>query len=303
MGGNTQQTPAKDVLRGALAAQMRLIDLAIHALVNGHGVTEHEKLSQAQSVVNTVSLMLQAMGTSIHSLIRLTDELGMSVRDCFGIARSIAETGINVAYIIAGGNHMAEKAQRHALQKGFRDLHRQGEMGGFGFSVLWNGPIPDPKDIPGLQEALAEFSTSKGREKDWTDDNLGARIDCIRKKFGNMTVGISGAAASIYRHSSEILHGSYFGTTYFWTGGVNRPTNREAYDALFFSHFVAAFTAAFFSTHGVLEIIAKEFGQDELKKANNDLFHLVARHCNSGDLDLGVDGLAALPFGWAAYIE
>jgi len=227
----------------------------------------------------------------------------MSVRDCFGIARSISETGINVAYIIAGGNSMAERAQRHALQKGFRDLQRQGEMGGFGFSVLWNGPIPDPKDVPGLQEALAEFSTSKGREKDWTDDNLSARIALIRNKFGYAALSLSGAATSIYRHSSEILHGSYFGTTFFWTGGVNRPTNREEAGALFFTHFVAAFTAAFFSTHGVLEIIAKEFGQEELKKANKDLFRLVAQHCMSGDLDRGADGLAPLPSGWAARFE
>ena len=118
----------KDVLRKFLTEQTHLLDMTIHSIMTGTEVQKKDNLAASQLVVDTVSLMIQGLGVSCHSIVRLTDKLDMSIRDCFTIARSIVEGGVNVANIIAGGNDIAERAQRHALQKAYRDIDRRGKL-------------------------------------------------------------------------------------------------------------------------------------------------------------------------------
>lgn len=84
----------------------------------------------------------------------------MGIRDCFGIARSVRDGAVNVAYIVAAGNDAADRARRHALQKGYRDLHRKDPTGTV--EVLSKN-IPPVEDVPGLASALAEFHQEERR--------------------------------------------------------------------------------------------------------------------------------------------
>ncbi|RIV84381.1 hypothetical protein D2V17_11840 [Aurantiacibacter xanthus] len=58
-------------------------------------------------------LMLQAVGVSVQSVLALTQERTMAIRDGFGIARSTVETAINAAFISVQGDAMGERAIRH----------------------------------------------------------------------------------------------------------------------------------------------------------------------------------------------
>lgn len=270
---NANASELTEKLRALLTKQTRVIDLAIHALVTGEGVEKSDELRQQKEVVDVILMLMQGMGVSCHSLVKLTDPLDMAIRDCFGIARSICETGINVAYIVTGGVEKARRARQHALQKAYRDASRTGKLGGISFKLTVAGKLPEPDEIPELREALDAFTTRKGHElTDWTPDNIDARLKLIGEKFKGANVSLAGSFFSIYRHASEILHGSFFGVVHFWTSNGQPLRSREQAEQWFATnHFVAVFSAAFFACQGVIEVIEQQFGIPSLKAANSEL--------------------------------
>jgi hypothetical protein len=264
----------KEVLRSYILAQTRILDFTIHSLSTGEGIEDKDALEARRDVVSTILLMIQAMGISCHSIHKLTAEFDMSIRDCLSIARSIAETAVNVSYIIAGGTKTATSARRHALSKSYRDMERSGSLGSFKFRVEISGSKPDPSTIDGMKEALAEFTNANGREiRDWTPDNLDRRIDLIRQTFGDVALNFAGSNIAIYRHASEIIHGTYFGVVFFWTGGLGKAaTNRREFEYLYLTnHFLMVFMAVFFGVMGVIEIISAAFKIPTLLSASNEL--------------------------------
>lgn len=71
------------------------------------------------------------------------------VRDCFVLARTIFETSVNFCFISAGGKDVAERAKRHALQKSFRDLSRELEIGNQKLQIHWQGKVDPCRTSPG----------------------------------------------------------------------------------------------------------------------------------------------------------
>ena len=263
----------KDVLRAYIERQTELIDMALHALTTGEGIERLDVFESEKDVVDTIWMMTQSMGASCHSILKLTAELDMSIRDSLGIARSIVEIGVNIAYILAGGTEIAQRAQRHAMQKTFRDLARQGSVGSIGFELSRTDPLPDPKKIPELEAALEEFTSSKGHEvRDWTADNLDKRIKLISEKFGKSGIGFAGATIAVFRHGSEILHGTYFGVVHFWTAGMTRVTTKSEAEYLILSHLISTVTAVFFTVNGVVDVIDKKYKIPHLSEANKAVF-------------------------------
>ncbi|MBF0268633.1 MAG: hypothetical protein HQL44_08570 [Alphaproteobacteria bacterium] len=273
--------------------------MALHKITSVEGGGSKE----LTSTVRVASMLLQAIGVSVHSLVKLTATLDMGIRDCFGIARSISEGCLNIAYILAEGEDAANKAIRHAFQKNYRDLKREGEFGGFRFLVGVAGEIPSPASVPGLEDSLKEFSDKKGRGKGWTEKSVEDRLSSVRNRFGRKGIGLFGAVLSIYRHSSEILHGSFSGVSYFWTGGDSLPKNREEVDALFLSHFISVFGAAFSAISDVLDVIAAEYNLPELKRANAEQLNLLENIITSDELDAALSrkGKALHPIAKLAY--
>lgn len=109
---------------------------------------------------------------------------------------------------------MAERAIRHAQQKMHRNLNRESKIGKQIFKVVFSGK-DDFSDARQLKESLNEFTSKKGREKDWTDLNIEQRIEVIGKAFGDSVLGHLHFSKFLnYRYASEILHGTHFGTCY-----------------------------------------------------------------------------------------
>lgn len=240
--------------RALLGAQARALDAIIHDL---HLLDPDMDLP----AIRIPLLMLQAVGVSIHSILALTQIRDMAIRDGFGIARSAVETSVNAAYIAVGGEPLADQAVRHMRQKRWRDLNRKADIGGTSFTVSRYIGLT-ANDLPGLPEALQEYTNKRGGEvRDWTTASIEMRIAAISERCKRAGLCFGAAIFAVYRPSSELLHGTYYGVNYFWQGSREQPArNRAAFDNLWLlEHFVTLLSAVFFGASGAVDAIAEVF--------------------------------------------
>jgi len=219
-------------LRSALAKHVRLLDGLIAALIQHKSATalRSEEEAVPGELGSVLAPMLQAAGSSSGTLISLSKAPGLHTRDCYTIARSIVEVSINACFIIAEGPAAAERAMRHARQKSYRDLKRESVVGD---NIIWlfHTGASDPENIEGLREAIDEFTSAAGREKGWTDLSVDARMARVGSRFGESVITpLHWARFAVYRHSSEILHGTLFGALYFFGHTTpKRPSSVEEF--------------------------------------------------------------------------
>ncbi|GAB1582632.1 DUF5677 domain-containing protein [Phyllobacterium phragmitis] len=255
----TGDTPTLDAFhekgRELLYLQMRNIDALIHELAppqaNGGKI-------EVDNDIRIIVWMLQAIGVSINSVLKLTESRDMSIRDCFGIARSAAETAVNIAFIAVSDPAVTERAIQHMRQKRWRDLKRTGRIGKRNFSVSRKIKA-SITDFPGLEDALAEFTTKKGSEiRDWTPETIEQRIGIIEQKSEKAGLLLASSIFSIYRPSSELLHGTFYGVNYFWQGSRDEPvTSREAFEHLWMhDHFITLLSSLLFAVSGAIYAVA-----------------------------------------------
>lgn len=212
--------------------------------------------------------ILYMAAISANSLLTLTEEANLSVRDCFPIARSIVESAINAAFILAKGPEAADRAIRHARQKSYRDLARSWNVGNTAIEMRWTGEVP-PDERAELEALVAEFTDARGREMDWSDESLRQKLVVIEENFSSdAALLLNGAAFLIYRVASEVTHGSYFGALFFW--GMTRPRRRSARrdeDRLIVlnNHRGEVLAAAIHALAAALECFADHLGDSDLK--------------------------------------
>jgi hypothetical protein len=167
----------------------------------------------------TVGLTMAGIWDSCFALGVLLEN--KRTRDAYVAARTIYLTMVNTCFICAQGEKAAERAIRYLKQKSLRDLDRQFRRNEMKFAVKYSG-LPDslPEDV---KEVLSEFTSRKGREiRSWTPESVEKQLEYIDSRFGSAvgSVLMYGFIA-IYRHASEIAHGSLFGA--MWAMGVTEP--------------------------------------------------------------------------------
>ncbi len=205
------------VSRRVLTGMIRIIDSIIAGAI-GHPSAPPgllEGFSKRPATQRVLPAMLQALGSSSNTLLRLSDEPGLQSRDCFSICRSIVELSVNVCYICAEGEIAALRAERHAQQKAVRDLDRKSSIGDqtihLRFAATEAAKMPE-----GLKKSMDEFTSSSGREKGWIDLSIDARCESIGEALGaKILTPLHWARFAVYRHSSEILHGTFFSAVFF----------------------------------------------------------------------------------------
>jgi hypothetical protein len=216
------------------------------------------------------AILLHMAAISGRSVLVLTEEVGLEVRDCFPIARSIVEACINAAYILAKGPGTALRAVRHAQQRGYRDLEREWSIGTTRIGVRWSGEIPEAVHEE-MQRVVSEFTDRRGRELDWTSDNLRSRLQVIAERFPHgSSILLSTAAFMIYRTASEVSHGSLFGALYFWGLTCPRARERDVGDEFartLDDHRFEVLIASIQSLGGAIECFAETIGADEVREA------------------------------------
>lgn len=159
-----------------------------------------------------IPLLYSVVDTS--SSLSLLAQAG-KVRDSFVLSRTAFETIVNVCFILAKGDFAAKRAKQHAIQKSYRDLDRRLDINGQTLHLKWEGK-PNLERDSELQSALAEFTNKKEREiTSWTPETVQEQISAIDIRYGkNISANLQFALMSIYRHASEIAHGTFFGALF-----------------------------------------------------------------------------------------
>lgn len=261
-------------MRRILGAQTRLIDLCLHRLKEIRDGKTPLPTGTSRKVFDVTLTMIHVTGVSAHSILKLTEEIGLQARDGYPIARSIIEAVINIGFIMAEGDSAAELADRHAKQKAFRDLKRTSSVAGHTVTVGWSGKL-SPEDEAHLASTATEFTTKAGRERRyWTDKSLENRLEVIAGRFGHrvMTM-LHPAMLMIYRHASEIVHGTYFSALFFW--GVTRPGQKPAtadgLRVIMGNHQLAVLLGVILANTALLDCAGQYFGFTDLNKGADEL--------------------------------
>lgn len=148
------------------------------------------------------------------------------MRDCYVISRMIFDHVLNLGYFGVKGSEAVKKALIHYHQKSYRDLDRKIEIKDlkFGIGIQNIDRVPINKK---LKEALEYFTNTKGSEiRSWTEENVFKKIELIREKYGEevgMMLIIN--LFFIYRYSSEIIHGTLFGSLF--SRGMTKPEQEQ----------------------------------------------------------------------------
>jgi len=250
-------------VKALIEVELHLLNLSLFIADKGSAVFNGHELKSCltESVRGVVIAMSLAAGQSLTTVLDSSNKRGIPVRDSFPVARCAVEALINAAYVLSGGDKVAERAIRHAQQKAFRELDRSYGRGEFTFRIK-AVEIPDLHQDTQLRKALDEFTSKQGKEKNWTDDSVPMRIEKIGQTLGVVPASnFLGAYSLVYSDSSEIIHGSLFGIQKFYRGDAKSPTTVDEFRALTAGHIEGILFAAFLALNGYLSTycISQEF--------------------------------------------
>ncbi|WP_155524300.1 DUF5677 domain-containing protein [Burkholderia sp. PAMC 28687] len=158
---------------------------------------------------------LDAIQESASSLRILVSH--QALRDSYVIARVIYETAINSCFLLTDPAKLSVRAQVHAKQKTLRNLVRKIEIAGTPLFEFKNRNADELMREPTNMRWLEEFTSKSGREiTSWTNENVQQRLEAVYLTFGaEITRGLA-FGLLLYRHASEIAHGTLYGTLFSW---------------------------------------------------------------------------------------
>lgn len=143
--------------------------------------------------------------------------LQLKLRDSYVIARVIYETAVNACFLLTDPDALALRAGIHAKQKALRNVVRAIELAG---ERIFEFKLEGAQELlgdPQHQEWLREFTSKSGREiTSWTPENVQQRLEAAYLKFGAEDARGLALGLLIYRHASEIAHGTLYGTLFSW---------------------------------------------------------------------------------------
>lgn len=173
----------------------------------------------------TSTFLAMGAGQSIESLLRISKQHGIPVRDAYPIARSAVESFVNASYLLCEKNEVADRAIRYIDYAAWRHHNRKFGSGEFSIEVRSD---PDPEST--LSNRFPEFA-GKGNGS-WTKLDVPSRIRRIGELAGRRAGSrLLAAYGLIYSLSSEVIHGSPFGASYFYSAHLNDQQSTEAFVA------------------------------------------------------------------------
>ena len=197
--------------------------------------------------------------------------------DCFVLARSIFETIVNTCFLCARGIDMVKRAQRHAMQKSYRNLERSLIINGRKIAVFWPGREL-LKECDELKAALKEFTDKRGREITlWTPETTKEKITQIDAKYGKAcSSGLQSGLFGIYRDASDITHGTFFGALILL--GATQPKKLPAgTDEIFAEQrkqICMILVLLSLAINSLIHILAQEFSLGNLKEESDEIEQL-----------------------------
>lgn len=216
----TEQLPLLDSLKGLALLQQEFIRIALYVASQGTATFEGETLActLGDKQRRVSSMLAMAAGQSMATISRMAGVRGIPVRDAYPIARSAVESFVNASFLLAESDEVAERAIRYISFAHRRQTNRTFGSGNFSITVR------SEKDC---QKTLVnEYPDFSGKDKSsWTQLDVPSRIrrvgECAGKGPGSRLLAAYGLVYSI---SSEIIHGSPYGVSFFFSPKVMGET-------------------------------------------------------------------------------
>lgn len=214
-----------DELRGLGLLQLELLRVALHLASEGSIDFEGEKLicviGDKQRRISTMLAM--AAGQSMNTVLQMAKLRGIAVRDAYPIARSTVETFVNAAYLTVESEQIADRAIRYIDYAAWKQHNRR--IGSGEFSLIVKS---DPNAEETLSSKFPEFA-GKGMNS-WTTLDVPSRIRRVGELSGKRAGSrLLAAYGLVYSLSSEVIHGSPYGASYFYTGRTHGAVTTEAF--------------------------------------------------------------------------
>lgn len=211
-------------LRAVIADQQELLQLCLYVMTQGPVQYKWQLLSNGLDAdkIRTAAGVAMGAGQSMNTLVKLSEEKGVMVRDMYGIARTVVEGFINAAFFVTQPVDVAQRALRHVEYATWKHHNRIIGSGEMMFAV---NSDEDPKKT--LQYRFPEFA-GKGQGS-WTTLDAPNRIDRIGKEVRAAGGAFLGAYGMVYAVSSEIIHGSVYGMSYFFSSHTKDRTSPESF--------------------------------------------------------------------------
>jgi hypothetical protein len=235
--------------------QLGLLNLVLYLISKGPAEFQGVEIacSLPQSKAKATALLAMGAGQSVKTLLNISHWRGIPVRDMYPIARSSVESFVNAAFVAVENESVAKRACDYIPYAAWKNMNRRVGSGRFSLEISVGPSSSDDRE--------AEFSEFIGKGNGtWTKLDTPSRIRRVGELGGSRAgARLLASYALIYGLSSEIIHGSPFGVSYFFSAhsdsglsldAFERATEKQVED-IFVAvlHAVAGFLCAFFSTN------------------------------------------------------
>jgi hypothetical protein len=214
---DTQAITVKE-LRSIIAAQQELLRIALYMMTQGPIAFGGQELkcSLEEDQVRASCAVAMGAGQSLNTILKLSVDQGIGVRDLYPIARSVVEGFLNAAFFVTEPVDTSRRALEHRHFAAWK--HHNRIIGAGDFMIAIGAPNPKIE----AAKLFPEFA-EKGQDS-WTSLNAVDRINKIGKVTKASGGALIGAYAAIYAVSSEIIHGSVYGISHFFNAHVREQT-------------------------------------------------------------------------------
>lgn len=252
-------------LRTIIAGQQELLRLALYLMSQGpitYADTEL-KCALAEDQARATATVAMGAGQSLNTIMKLSEGEGIVVRDLYPIARSVIEGFINAAFFVT---QPVEVSQRALAHRHFAAWKHHNRIIGSGEFMIALG-VQDPKAQ--AAELFPDFA-EKGKES-WTSLDAVSRISKIGKVVSASGGALIGAYSGIYAVSSEVIHGSVYGMSYFFSAHRKEETV-EAFRVATVEQVIEILIAVSHASSGFISAFAVVQKLSHLVLAEHDMF-------------------------------
>lgn len=262
-------------LRTIIAGQQELLRIALYLMSQGPIRYADTELIcvLAEDQKRATATVAMGAGQSLNTIMKLSEGEGIVVRDLYPIARSVVEGFINAAFFVTQPVEVSQRALEHRHFAAWKHHNRIIGSGEFMISVGAQDPKAQAaKLFPGFAE--------KGKES-WTSLDAVSRINKIGKVVSASGGALMGAYSGIYAVSSEVIHGSVYGMSYFFSAHRKEETV-EAFRVATVEQVIDILIAISHASSGFISAFAvvQKLGQFVL--AEHDMFKRLFR-ASTGD--------------------
>lgn len=250
-------------LHSVIQGQSELLNLALFVMSEGPILRQGQWLAciLEQDQARATAAVAMGAGQSLNTILKNATERGIAVRDLYPIARAVVEGFINAAFFTTQPVEVSQRAWRYQHFAAWKHSNRVIGSGDF---MMTLGKDPNPKAT-----AANLFPEFAGRGQDsWCPLDTPSKINRIGKVVRASGGALLGAYAGIYSVSSEIIHGSVYGMSYFMSAyrgqeqtieAFRRGTEGQMVDILSaVGHAASGFLAAFANVHQFGPLVLEE---------------------------------------------